>query len=105
MAETTATRGRRFGLGHPATLARRRVEPVERPAAHDDLSRWLELGCGAELAPIRTCADPGCSLLLTDRSRGGRPPWYSMELCGDRAETARCRQRRRASQRTGRRRR
>src|SRR5262249_51990672 len=47
----------RFGLGHPvlefvATLAGRHSEPIERLAAPEELSRWLEL---TRIAPGARC--------------------------------------------------
>jgi predicted RNA-binding Zn ribbon-like protein len=55
----------------------------------------IELVTGDELARIRNCANPGCSLLFIDHSRPGRRRWCSMERCGNRDKTARYRQRRR----------
>jgi predicted RNA-binding Zn ribbon-like protein len=59
----------------------------------------VELVAGPELARIRNCANGSCSLMFIDRSRPGRRRWCSMERCGNRAKTARYRQRRRQSTR------
>lgn len=75
----------RLGLGHPvlellATLARRRVEPVERLAGPADLSRWLELaGVASGVHPGRDDLDDARELRealyrLVDAARASRPP-------------------------------
>lgn len=48
----------------------------------------VELVAGPELARVRNCADPTCSLMFIDRSRPGRRRWCSMDRCGNRAKTA-----------------
>ena len=55
----------------------------------------IELIAGPTLSRIRNCANPTCSLMFIDHSRPGRRRWCSMEGCGNRAKTARYRQRRR----------
>jgi predicted RNA-binding Zn ribbon-like protein len=55
----------------------------------------IELAAGPDLRRISNCANPCCSLMFIDRSRPGRRRWCSMERCGNRAKTARYRQRRR----------
>ena len=55
----------------------------------------IELIAGPRLSRIRNCANPTCSLMFIDHSRPGRRRWCSMERCGNRAKTARYRQRRR----------
>jgi predicted RNA-binding Zn ribbon-like protein len=54
----------------------------------------IELIAGPALPRIRNCANPTCSLMFIDHSRPGRRRWCSMEGCGNRAKTARYRQRR-----------
>jgi len=56
----------------------------------------IELVGGTDLQRIRNCANPTCSLMFIDHSRPGRRRWCSMERCGNRAKTARYRQRRSA---------
>lgn len=56
----------------------------------------IELVAGPDLARVRNCANPVCSLLFIDQSRPGRRRWCSMERCGNREKTAHYRQRRRA---------
>jgi len=67
--------------------------------AHAALARLagaaVELLAGPDLARVRDCARPGCSLLFIDHSRPGRRRWCSMQRCGNRAKTAHYRQRRR----------
>jgi predicted RNA-binding Zn ribbon-like protein len=55
----------------------------------------IELVAGPELLRIRNCANPKCSLMFIDHSRPGRRRWCSMQRCGNRAKTARYRQRHR----------
>jgi predicted RNA-binding Zn ribbon-like protein len=62
-----------------ATLARAAIELIASPT----------------LSRIRNCANPTCSLMFIDHSRPGRRRWCSMAGCGNRAKTARYRQRRR----------
>lgn len=57
----------------------------------------IELIAGPRLSRIRNCANPTCSLMFIDHSRPGRRRWCSMERCGNRAKTARYRQRRRTA--------
>jgi predicted RNA-binding Zn ribbon-like protein len=56
----------------------------------------IELVAGTDLQRIRNCGNPTCSLMFIDHSRPGRRRWCSMERCGNRAKTARYRQRRSA---------
>jgi predicted RNA-binding Zn ribbon-like protein len=63
-------------------------------AALGELARaGIELVAGGGLPRIRNCANPACSLMFIDHSRPGRRRWCSMERCGNRAKTARYRQR------------
>jgi predicted RNA-binding Zn ribbon-like protein len=59
----------------------------------------IELVAGPDLQRICNCANPACSLMFIDHSRPGRRRWCSMERCGNRAKTARYRQRRRQTSR------
>jgi predicted RNA-binding Zn ribbon-like protein len=79
-----------------ATLQVTLVGPGACRGALTQLARaGIELVAGSELARIRNCANPSCSLMFIDHSRPGRRRWCSMERCGNRAKTARYRQRRR----------
>jgi predicted RNA-binding Zn ribbon-like protein len=57
----------------------------------------LDLLGGPDRAALRWCADPACTRVVLDRSRGGRRRWCGMRGCGDRAKAAAYRQRRRAA--------
>lgn len=71
------------------------VGPDPARAALTQLARAaIELATGPELARVRNCADPTCSLMFIDRSRPGRRRWCSMDRCGNRAKTARYRRQR-----------
>jgi predicted RNA-binding Zn ribbon-like protein len=47
-----------------------------------------ELVCNHDLANVRQCEGPGCSLLFLDRTRGRTRRWCSMTACGNRAKQA-----------------
>lgn len=55
----------------------------------------LDLLGGPDRLALRGCADPACTRLYIDRSRGQRRRWCGMKGCGDRAKAAAYRQRRR----------
>jgi predicted RNA-binding Zn ribbon-like protein len=57
----------------------------------------LDLLASPDLRVLRECADPHCSRLFVDRSRGGRRRWCGMKGCGDRAKAAAYRRRHRPS--------
>jgi predicted RNA-binding Zn ribbon-like protein len=57
----------------------------------------LDLLAGPERSALRWCADPQCTRVVVDRSRGGRRRWCGMRGCGDRAKAAAYRQRQRAA--------
>jgi len=74
------------------------VGPAPARAALGELARGaIDLVTGRQLARIRNCAGPSCSLMFIDHSRPGRRRWCSMERCGNRAKTASYRRRRRAA--------
>ncbi len=55
----------------------------------------LDLLGGPDRSALHGCADPTCTRLYVDRSRGQRRRWCGMKGCGDRAKAAAYRQRRR----------
>jgi predicted RNA-binding Zn ribbon-like protein len=57
----------------------------------------LDLLGGPDRALLRWCADPACTRVVLDRSRGGRRRWCGMRGCGDRAKAAAYRRRLRAA--------
>ncbi len=57
----------------------------------------LDLYDSADADALRRCADPRCSRVFLDRSRGSRRRWCGMKGCGDRAKAATYRQRMRNS--------
>jgi predicted RNA-binding Zn ribbon-like protein len=62
----------------------------------------LDLLSSDDLAALRQCADPHCTRLFVDRSRGGRRRWCGMKGCGDRAKAAAYRRRHRETSPAGR---
>ncbi len=52
---------------------------------------------GPDRSALHGCADPACTRLYVDRSRGQRRRWCGMKGCGDRAKAAAYRQRRRSN--------
>ena len=70
-----------------------RIEYVAREAGLDWLLAAIarsaaELVTEGESAPVRYCANPGCSLFFYDNSRTHRRRWCSMALCGNRHKVA-----------------
>jgi predicted RNA-binding Zn ribbon-like protein len=57
----------------------------------------LDLLGGPDRAGLRWCADPACTRIVLDRSRGHRRRWCGMRGCGDRAKAAAYRERKRAA--------
>jgi predicted RNA-binding Zn ribbon-like protein len=51
---------------------------------------------GPDLARVKECERPECSLLFLDETQSGRRRWCSMERCGNLAKTAGYRARRRS---------
>jgi predicted RNA-binding Zn ribbon-like protein len=73
-------------------LVWRAEQPPVAALAH--LARTsIELLSGPDLARIRNCANPVCSLMFIDHSRPGLRRWCSMDRCGNKTKTARYRQR------------
>ena len=56
----------------------------------------VDLVTGPDLARLRECAAPDCSVLFVDLSRPGRRRWCSMARCGNRHKKAAFRSRKRA---------
>ena len=65
--------------------------------AREDGLEWLlaavarsaaEILVEGTAAPLRFCANPGCSLFFYDDSRTHRRRWCSMSLCGNRSKVA-----------------
>jgi predicted RNA-binding Zn ribbon-like protein len=69
------------------------VEAVLAVLARD----CLDLHQSPDRSSLRRCADPGCSRVFVDRSRGQRRRWCGMKGCGDRAKAAAYRQRQRTA--------
>ena len=57
----------------------------------------LDLHAGNDRTALHRCADPDCSRIFVDRSRGGRRRWCGMKGCGDRAKAAAYRSRQRTA--------
>jgi predicted RNA-binding Zn ribbon-like protein len=73
-------------------LRPRAAEPAA--AALGQIARaGIDLLTGPDVARIRNCAAPECSLMFIDHSRPGRRRWCSMERCGNKSKTSRYRQR------------
>jgi predicted RNA-binding Zn ribbon-like protein len=54
----------------------------------------IRLLTAPELAGVRECAKPDCSVLFLDASRSGQRRWCDMTRCGNQAKASRHRQRR-----------
>lgn len=74
------------------SLGRLASDPVA--AALSSLARdTIGLASGDQVARLRECAKPDCSLLFVDTSRSGVRRWCSMETCGNQDKVQRYRQR------------
>jgi predicted RNA-binding Zn ribbon-like protein len=80
-----------------ADLAIRPVRRWRSPAAllspiGEALARFV---CEEDLADVKACEGPGCTLMFVDHTRGRARRWCSMAMCGNRAKQAALRRRRR----------
>ncbi|MCK2220366.1 ABATE domain-containing protein [Actinomadura sp. ATCC 31491] len=56
----------------------------------------IELLSGPDVPLMKECANPECTKIFIDRSRGGRREWCGMESCGNKVKAAAYRARRKA---------
>ncbi|MGJ6966330.1 CGNR zinc finger domain-containing protein [Streptosporangium sp. G11] len=61
----------------------------------------IELLSGPEMPLMKECANPECTKLFIDRSRGGRREWCGMESCGNKIKAAAYRARKKEAQTAG----
>jgi len=59
----------------------------------------LDLLAGPDIDSVKRCADPGCTRLYVDSSRGKNRHWCGMATCGNRAKVQAFRARQRVSSR------
>jgi predicted RNA-binding Zn ribbon-like protein len=71
-------------LGHRG----RHIEGTPAQALSTVARHAIELLSGAEAPLLKECADPECTRVFIDRSRGGRREWCSMEPCGNRMKAS-----------------
>ncbi|GAA2419258.1 CGNR zinc finger domain-containing protein [Nonomuraea africana] len=58
----------------------------------------IELLSGPDVPLMKECANPECTKIFIDRSRGGRREWCGMESCGNKVKAAAYRARRKEAQ-------
>ncbi|MEV2273642.1 CGNR zinc finger domain-containing protein [Nonomuraea africana] len=61
----------------------------------------IELLSGPEVPLMKECANPECTKIFIDRSRGGRREWCGMESCGNKIKAAAYRARKKDAQAAG----
>jgi predicted RNA-binding Zn ribbon-like protein len=91
-----------YAAGEPVRL---RLNAAGRPARDGSAAAALatlarsgiELADPATAVLLHWCANPTCTRVFLDRSRGRRRRWCEMSGCGDRAKAAAYRRRRRTS--------
>lgn len=76
----------------------RRTEATPAAALSSVARHTVELLSGAEIPLLKACANPECTRIYIDRSRGTRREWCGMDPCGNKMKAAAYRARKRADQ-------
>ncbi|MBB5774005.1 CGNR zinc finger domain-containing protein [Nonomuraea jabiensis] len=66
----------------------RRVEATPVQALSTVARHAVELLSGPDVPLMKECANPECTKIFIDRSRGGRREWCGMESCGNKIKAA-----------------
>ena len=56
----------------------------------------IDILTGPEVLLLKECANPGCTQVYVDHSRGARREWCAMDPCGNKIKAAAYRARKRA---------
>jgi predicted RNA-binding Zn ribbon-like protein len=72
----------------------RRVEANPRQALSSVARDAIDVLSGPDAPLLKECANPECTQVYVDRSRGSRREWCSMKTCGNRMKAAAYRARR-----------
>ncbi|MBB5782891.1 CGNR zinc finger domain-containing protein [Nonomuraea jabiensis] len=70
------------------TAEGRWVEATPEQALSTVARHAIELLSGPEVPLMKECANPECTKVFIDRSRGGRREWCGMESCGNKIKAA-----------------
>lgn len=70
------------------TVTGRWVEATPAQALSSVARHAIELLSGPDVPLMKECADPECTKIFVDRSRGGRREWCGMESCGNKRKAA-----------------
>lgn len=83
------------------TAEGRWVEATPAQALSTVARHAIELLSGPEVPLMKECANPECTKIFIDRSRGGRREWCGMESCGNKVKAAAYRARKKKTQTAG----
>ncbi|MEV0233746.1 CGNR zinc finger domain-containing protein [Nonomuraea sp. NPDC050786] len=83
------------------TAEGRWVEATPAQALSTVARHAVELLSGPEVPLMKECANPECTKIFIDRSRGGRREWCGMESCGNKIKAAAYRARKKEAQAAG----
>ncbi|MFC4122990.1 CGNR zinc finger domain-containing protein [Nonomuraea zeae] len=83
------------------TAEGRWVEATPAQALSTVARHAVELLSGPEVPLMKECANPECTKIFIDRSRGGRREWCGMESCGNKVKAAAYRARKKEAQTAG----
>jgi predicted RNA-binding Zn ribbon-like protein len=70
------------------TAAGRWTEATPEQALSTVARHAIELLSGPDVPLMKECANPECTKVFIDRSRGGRREWCGMESCGNKVKAA-----------------
>jgi predicted RNA-binding Zn ribbon-like protein len=80
------------------TLTGRRTEATPAQALSSVARHAIEILSGPEVPLLKECANPECTRVYVDRSRGTRREWCGMDPCGNKMKAAAYRARKRGDQ-------
>ncbi|MET9341612.1 CGNR zinc finger domain-containing protein [Nonomuraea sp. NPDC003804] len=83
------------------TAKGRWVEATPAQALSTVARHAVELLSGPEVPLMKECANPECTKIFIDRSRGGRREWCGMESCGNKIKAAAYRARKKDARTAG----
>ncbi|MFE7791479.1 CGNR zinc finger domain-containing protein [Streptomyces sp. NPDC057460] len=78
------------------TPAGRRIEATPQQALSSVARDAIDILGGVDMPLLKECANPECTQIYIDRSRGGRREWCAMDPCGNKIKAAAYRARKRA---------
>ncbi|MFD3490551.1 CGNR zinc finger domain-containing protein [Streptomyces sp. NPDC058690] len=82
------------------TPAGRRIEATPQQALSSVARDAIDILSGVDMPLLKECANPECTQIYIDRSRGARREWCAMDPCGNKIKAAAYRARKRAGKPT-----